>query len=68
MSSFIRRMEIRGLKARGFARTPFAIEKDASGSWHPVRVARGGLILDPDDKPVGYHWPRVVDVRQAAAA
>lgn len=67
MSSFIRRMEIRGLKARGFARTPFGVKKDATGQWHPVRVARGGLILGPDDQPVSYRWPRVVDLRKAIA-
>ncbi|NWK96525.1 hypothetical protein DM806_12810 [Sphingobium lactosutens] len=61
-------MEIRGLKARGYARTPFSIAKDAQGQWHPVRVPRGGLILDADDKPIGYHWPRVVDLRRAAAS
>lgn len=68
MSSKVRRLEIRGMKARGFARTPFAVRKDAQGQWHPVRVLRGGLILGPDDNPVGYHWPRVADLRKAAAA
>lgn len=66
MSSKPRRLEIRGMKARGYARTPFAVAKDASGSWRPVRVPRGGLILGPDDQPIGYHWPRIADLRQAA--
>jgi hypothetical protein len=60
-------MEIRGLKARGFARTPYRIVKNAAGEDRPIRVARGGLILDPDDQPIGYHWPRLVDLQRAAA-
>jgi len=68
MSSLLRRMEIRGLKARGFARTPYRIAKDALGRDRPVRVARGGLILARDDTPVSYRWPRVVDLRKATGA
>ncbi|MEO7467763.1 MAG: hypothetical protein ABIV36_12165 [Sphingobium limneticum] len=70
MSSMLRRMEIRGLKARGYARTPYRIVKDADGQERPVRVERGGLILgpEPDHAPVGYHWPRIVELRKAAVA
>ncbi len=70
MSSLIRRLEIRGMKARGFARTPFAIRMNALGKWEPVRVPRGGLILgpEPECKVIGYHWPRTVNLRKAAAA
>lgn len=67
MSSKIRRLEIRGLKKRGYFRTPFAVRKNALGKWEPVRVPRGGLILGPDDKPVGYQYPRVADLRSATA-
>lgn len=70
MSSLPRRIEIRGLKARGYGRTPYRIMKDALGIERPVRVARGGLILSPEPEmePIGYRWPRVVDLRKAAAA
>ena len=67
MSSLLRRMEIRGLKARGYGRTRYRIEPGIDGRERPVPVARGGLILDPDDEPVGYRWPRVADLRQASA-
>lgn len=69
MSSLPRRMEIRGLKARGFGRTPYRIVKDAQGIERPVRVASGGLILgpEPDMETIGYRWPRIVDLRKAAA-
>lgn len=70
MSSMVRRLEIRGMKARGFARTPYAIRKNALGQWEPVRVPRGGLILgpEPECQAIGYHWPRTVDLRKAAVA
>lgn len=70
MSSFTRRIEIRGLKARGYARTPCRIVKDVMGRERPVRVARGGLILGPEPEcaPIGYRWPRMVDLRRAAAS
>lgn len=70
MSSLTRRMEIRGLKARGYARTPYRIVKDVLGRERPVRVARGGLILGPEPalSPIGYRWPRVVELRRAAAS
>ncbi|MEA3389372.1 MAG: hypothetical protein U9R64_08910 [Pseudomonadota bacterium] len=68
MSSKPRRMEIRGLKARGFGRTPYRMVKDALGVLRPIRVTRGGLILDPTNQPVGYRWPRVVDLRRMDAA
>ncbi len=70
MSSLPRRIEIRGLKARGYGRTPFRIVKDAQGKERPVRVARGGLILGPEPElqPIGYRWPRIADLRRAAAA
>lgn len=68
MSSLPRRLEISGLKARGYARTPYCIMKDAAGMERPVRVARGGLILgpDPENAPVGYRWPRAIALRQAS--
>lgn len=68
MSSLTRRLEIRSLKARGFARTPYRIVKDAEGRERPQPMARGGLILDAHDRPVGYRWPRIVDMRAKAAA
>lgn len=66
MSSLPRRMEIRGLKSRGYARTPYRLQKDAWGQLRPVRVQRGGLILDPEDGPVGIHWPTVAQLRASA--
>jgi len=70
MSSMLRRIEIRGLKARGYARTPYRIVKDADGQQRPVRVERGGLILgsEPENAPVGYRWPRVIELRKAVPA
>lgn len=68
MSSLTRRLEIRSLKARGFARTPYRIVKDAEGRERPQLVARGGLILDPHDQPVGHRWPRIVDMRARAVS
>lgn len=68
MSSKLRRLEIRGLKASGYWRSPYRVVKDILGVKRPVRVDRGGLILDPLNQPVGYHWPRIVDVRKAANA
>lgn len=68
MSSKPRRLEIRGLKARRYGRTPFRMVKDALGIFRPVRVSRGGLILDPNNEPIGYRWPRVVDLRRMDAA
>lgn len=67
MSSLLRRIEIRGLKARGYGRTPYRIAKDIDGRDRPVRVARGGLILGPEPElaRIGYRWPRVVDMRKA---
>lgn len=69
MSSLPRRLEIRGLKSRGYRRESFRLARDDDGMIRPVRVTRGGIILGPEPKnsPVGYHWPRVVDLRQAAA-
>lgn len=58
MSSLVRRMEIRAMKARGFHRTPFLIERGPDGAQRLRRVARGGLILDPNDQPIGTRWPR----------
>jgi len=58
MSSLTRRMQIRGMKRRGFFRTPFRIERDADGQQRPVRVKSGGLILNPFGALVGYRWPR----------
>ncbi|MFC3097365.1 hypothetical protein [Alteraurantiacibacter palmitatis] len=60
MSSLVRRLQIRMMKARGYRRTNYAIRKDIDGQLRPVQVPRGGLILDPNDKPIGYHWPRTV--------
>lgn len=67
MSSLLRRIEIRGLKARGYGRTPYRIAKDVNGRERPVRVARGGLILGPEPAlaRIGYRWPRVVDMRRS---
>ena len=58
MSSLTRRMQIRGLKARGSVRTKYrvAVGDDGQPTLKPVR--RGGLIIDPQDEPVGYRWPR----------
>lgn len=69
MSSLPRRLEIRGLKARGFRRETFRLSRDADGILRPVRIAHGGIILgpEPENKPDGYRWPRVVDLRQASA-
>ena len=62
MSSLTRRMQIRGLKTLGYRRTKYRIEKDLRGRERPVRVSRGGLILDPNDQRVGYRWPRAASV------
>lgn len=51
-------MQIRGLKGLGYRRTRYRIVEDVEGTERSVPVARGGLILGPDDKPVGYHWPQ----------
>lgn len=59
VSSLTRRLQIRGLKARGFARTPFRLAKEPDGTMTPQRVKRGGLILDPANEPIGYRWPRI---------
>lgn len=50
MSSLVRRLQIRAIKERGYVRTM----RDACGN--PVR--RGGIIVDPDNKPIGTRWPR----------
>jgi hypothetical protein len=70
MSSMLRRIEIRGLKARGYARTPYRIVKYVDGRERPVRVDRGGLILgpEPENAPIGYRWPRVMELRKAMQA
>lgn len=65
-------MEIRGLKARGYVRKPYRIGKDANGGDVRAAVERGGLIVKVIDKeraePIGYRWPRVVELRKAVAA
>lgn len=58
MSSLVRRLEIRALKGMGFRRTKFHQRTDEQGRKYLSPVVRGGLILDPHDKPVGYRWPR----------
>jgi len=65
MSSLPRRMQIRGMKSLGYRRTCYRIQKGIDGRERPVPVPRGGLILDPADNPIGYHWP--VNQRKAAA-
>lgn len=67
MSSLTRRLEIRGMKACGFARTHYKLLRDVTGTERPVHVSRGGLILNSDDEPVGYHWPRAANLRTASA-
>lgn len=69
MSSLPRRLEIRGLKARGYGRETYRLTCDGDGMVRPVRVARGGIILgpEPENAPIGYRWPRVVEMRKAVA-
>lgn len=70
MSSLLRRIEIRSLKARGYARTDYRIQKDVLGRDRPVKVARGGLIVgpEPENRFIGYRWPRVIDLRREMPA
>lgn len=62
MSSMVRRMEIRGLKARGLYRSKFRFAKNAKGEEVKLRVPRGGMIFDGKGERVGYHWPRASSV------
>lgn len=58
MSSLTRRMQIRGMKRLGYVRSKFRVEKNADGEVRKIRVARGGLIVNPEGGRVGYRWPR----------
>lgn len=62
MSSLTRRMEIRGLKARGLYRTKFRYTKNEKGQEVRLRVARGGMIHNGLGDRVGYRWPRIASV------
>lgn len=58
MSSLTRRMQIRGMKRLGYRRTKYRVAKGLDGQVRLVEVARGGLILNPNNEAVGYGWPR----------
>ena len=60
MSSLVRRLQIREMKRRGYERTLYKLVKNARGDWEQYPVRRGGIILDPDNKPIGYQWPRFI--------
>jgi|GEM_PF-2717233 len=60
MSSLVRRIQIRALQRQGFVRTktkPFT-RPDGKVELRPVR--KGGVILNPDGREIGYRWPRAV--------
>lgn len=58
MSSLVRRLQIRMLKARGYQRTKHRVVIGIDGRPQLERVARGGMILNPKGETVGYCWPR----------
>lgn len=68
MSSYVRRLEIRLMKRAGFTREKWMVIRDpATGSPKPVECKRGGEITDPDDVPIGRHWPTAVPARALPA-
>ena len=58
MSSMIRRMEIRGMKQRGFKRLKLRKRQLPDGTSIVERVKRGPVV-DPSGVIVGRSWPRV---------
>jgi hypothetical protein len=58
MSSLLRRIEKRLLKAAGFKRNKWTL-KFIGGQPKIVPVKRGGEITDNNDNPVGTRWPRI---------
>ena len=50
-------MAIRQMKRSGYTREKWIIVKNLRGEPEPRRVKRGGEITDPDDNPIGRHWP-----------
>lgn len=64
MSSFVRRLEKRLMKRAGYTREKWAIIADpVTGKPKPVECRRVGEITDPDDMPIGRHWPAAVPAR-----
>ena len=58
MSSMMRRMEIRGMKQRGFKRLKDWRRKKPDGSVI-IERGKGGPVVDPHGAIVGRNWPRV---------
>jgi hypothetical protein len=58
VSSLVRRLEIRMLKAGGYTREKWILVKNRRGDLAPQTVKRGGEITDRDDNPIGRRWPR----------
>lgn len=67
MSSFVRRLEIRLMKRAGYTRERWFIERGLDGKPKLVDCRRGGEITDPDDMPIGRHWPAAVPARAVPA-
>lgn len=59
MSSLTRRLQIRGLKRSGLRRMPYRLVTEPDGTIAKRQVKRGGIILDREDEPIGYRWPRI---------
>lgn len=67
MSSLIRRLEIRAMKRLNFTREKFILVPDRINGGNRIQeVRRGGEITDPDDNPIGRHWPARIPRRAAA--
>lgn len=59
MSSFIRRMRIRGLKRQGYHREGPYRWAILGGKPTPIKLKKSERrVMDPDGNPVGMHYPR----------
>lgn len=64
MSSFIRRIEIRMMKSAKYTREKFiGVVNPITKERRIQEVPRGGEITDPDDNPIGRHWPKRIPAR-----
>lgn len=58
MSSLVRRIKKRLLKKMGYTRNRWVMV-----NGQPVDCRKGGEITDPNDTPIGIHWPRLRDLK-----
>jgi hypothetical protein len=64
MSSLVRRLSIRMMQRAGYTREKFVgLTDPITGERRIQEVRRGGEITDPDDNPIGRHWPRLIPAR-----